>query len=377
MKVFAVAQSSAGSTRIIKELLVSDLFQPWTIGDVTFRNRIFVSPMCQYSADDGMPNDWHFVHLGSRAVGGAGMVMLEATAVTADGRISPGDLGIWSDEHVAEYRRNADFIKSQGAVAGIQLAHAGRKASCGAPWDGGNQLDKASGGWNTVAPSAIAFRDADVPPRALSTDELTEIRDAFVAAAERSLAAGMDVVELHCAHGYLLHEFLSPLSNQRDDEYGGSLENRARFPLEVVRAVRKVWPKNKPLFVRISATDWEDGGWDLDQSVQFAHWLKEAGVDMVDCSGGGNTPTAKIPVGPGYQTDFAERIRREVGIATGAVGMITNPVQAEHIVHSGQADCVLLARELLRDPYFPLRAAMELHGDDNATPPKQYARAFS
>lgn len=355
---------------------MSDLFQPWTIGDVTFRNRIFVSPMCQYSAEDGMPNDWHFVHLGSRAVGGAGMVMLEATAVTANGRISPGDLGIWSDDHVAEYRRNADFIKAQGAVAGIQLAHAGRKASCEAPWDGGNQLDRASGGWQTVAPSAIAFRDADTPPHALTGDELVEIRDAFVAAAERSLAAGLDVVELHCAHGYLLHEFLSPLSNQRGDEYGGSLENRARFPLEVVRALRAVWPKNKPLFVRISATDWEDGGWDIDQSVQFAHWLKAEGVDVVDCSGGGNTPTAKIPVGPGYQTEFAARIRREVGIATGAVGMITEPVQAEHIVHSGQADCVLLARELLRDPYFPLRAAMELHGNENATPPKQYARAF-
>ncbi|KEZ76631.1 NADH:flavin oxidoreductase/NADH oxidase [Salinisphaera hydrothermalis] len=355
-----------------------DLFKPWTIGDVTFRNRIFVSPMCQYSADDGYPNDWHFVHLGSRAVGGAGLVMMEATAVTPEGRITPGDLGIWSDDHVAEFKRNADFIHAQGGAAGVQLAHAGRKASCAAPWvDGGRALTADEGAWQTVAPSAIPFSDNAPTPHALTADEMQEIVDAFVAAARRADAAGMDMIEVHGAHGYLLHEFVSPLSNQRTDEYGGSLENRCRFPLEVVRAVRAVWPENKPLFYRVSASDWEDGGWDIDQTVQLAQWLKAEGVDVLDCSGGGNTPSAKIPVGPGYQTEFAARVRRETGLATGAVGMITEPVQAEHIVHSGQADCVLLARELLRDPYFPLRAAAELHGDDNQAPPVQYARAFT
>lgn len=355
---------------------MSDLFNPWTIGDVTFRNRIFVSPMCQYSAEDGFPNDWHFVHLGSRAVGGAGLVMTEATAVTPDGRITPGDLGLWSDGHVAQFKRNADFIKAQGAAAGIQLAHAGRKASCVAPWDSGRALTAAEGAWQTVGPSAVAFSENSPTPKALSKQEIAELVEAFVAAARRADAAGIDVIELHGAHGYLLHEFQSPLSNRRDDEYGGSLENRVRFSLEVVRAVRKVWPRTKPLFFRISANDWEEGGWDMEQTVQFAHWLKAEGVDVLDCSGGGNTPTARIPVGPGYQTEFAARVKQEVGIATGAVGMITDPVQAEHIVHSGQADCVLLARELLRDPYFPLRAAEELHGEDNANPPRQYARAF-
>ena len=353
---------------------MSDLFQPWTIGDVTFRNRIFVSPMCQYSAEDGFPNDWHFVHLGSRAVGGAGLVMMEASAVTPAGRITPGDLGIWSDDHVAEFKRNADFIHAQGAAVGVQLAHAGRKASCDAPWRGGKALTAEQGAWQTVAPSAIPFSENAPTPHALNKDEIAELVTAFADAAKRALAADMDMIELHAAHGYLMHEFLSPLSNTRDDEYGGSLANRARFPLEVVRAVRAVWPVGKPLFVRISSTDWEDGGWDIDQSVQFAHWLKAEGVDVVDCSGGGNTPTAKIPVGPGYQTEFAARIRREVGIATGAVGMITEPVQAEHVVHSGQADCVLLARELLRDPYFPLRAARELHGVQGDWP-VQYERA--
>lgn len=356
---------------------MSDLFTPWTIGEVTFRNRIFVSPMCQYSAEGGYPNDWHFVHLGSRAVGGAGLVMMEATAVTPEGRITPGDLGIWSDDHVAEFKRNADFIHAQGAAAGVQLAHAGRKASCAAPWiDGGRALSPDEGAWQTVAPSAIPFSDNAPTPHALTAGEMQEIVDAFVAAARRADAAGMDMIEVHGAHGYLLHEFVSPLSNQRTDEYGGSLENRCRFPLEVVRAVRAVWPEHKPLFYRVSASDWEDGGWDIDQTVQLAEWLKAEGVDVLDCSGGGNTPSAQIPVGPGYQTEFAARVRRETGLATGAVGMITDPVQAEHIVHSGQADCVLLARELLRDPYFPLRAAAELHGDDNQAPPVQYARAF-
>ncbi|MGB7757651.1 MAG: NADH:flavin oxidoreductase/NADH oxidase [Salinisphaera sp.] len=354
-----------------------DLFKPWTIGDVTFRNRIFVSPMCQYSAEDGYPNDWHFVHLGSRAVGGAGLVMMEASAVTPEGRITPGDLGIWSDDHIAQFKRNADFIHAQGAATGVQLAHAGRKASCTAPWvDGGRALAVDEGAWQTVAPSAIAFSDNAPTPHALTAEEMRQIVDAFVAAARRADAAGMDMIEIHGAHGYLLHEFVSPLSNQRTDEYGGSLENRCRFPLEVVHAVRAVWPENKPLFYRVSASDWEDGGWDIEQTVQLAAWLKAEGVDVLDCSGGGNTPTAKIPVGPGYQAEFAARVRRETGLATGAVGMITDPVQAEHIVHSGQADCVLLARELLRDPYFPLRAAVELHGDDNLAPPVQYERAF-
>lgn len=353
-----------------------DLFKPWTLGEVTFANRIFVSPMCQYSAEDGYPNDWHFVHLGSRAVGGAGMVMLEATAVTPNGRITYGDLGLWDDAQIAEYKRNVDFIHAQGSVAGIQLGHAGRKASCVAPWHGGRALRDDEGAWTTVAPSAIAFSDNAPTPQALGQEEIDELIDAFVAAARRADEAGLDVIEIHGAHGYLLHEFVSPLSNQRTDAYGGSLENRCRFPLDVVRAVRAVWPKHKPLFYRVSASDWEDGGWDIEQTLQLARWLKAEGVDVLDCSGGGNTPNANIPVGPGYQTEFAARIKRETGLATGAVGMITEPVQAEHIVHSGQADCVFLARELLRDPYFPLRAASELHGDDNAEAPKQYARAF-
>ncbi|GAB3676788.1 NADH:flavin oxidoreductase/NADH oxidase [Salinisphaera aquimarina] len=353
---------------------MSDLFKPWTIGDVTFRNRIFVSPMCQYSSEDGHPTDWHFVHLGSRAVGGAGMVMIEATAVTPDGRITPDDSGIWSDDHIAGFKRINDFVRAQGAVAGMQIAHAGRKASTDAPWRGGQPLGSDARGWAPWAPSALAFKEGHSVPKAMSAQDIDETVAAFAKAAERALEAGVQLVEIHMAHGYLLHEFLSPLSNKRDDDYGGCLENRARFPLAVVRAVRKVWPKNLPLFVRISGSDWEDGGWDLEQSVRLCHWLKDEGVDVIDCSGGGNTPTARIPVGPGYQTDFAATIKREVGIATGAVGMITEPVQAEHIVHSGQADCVLLARELLRDPYFPLRAAAELHGDQGDWPP-QYERA--
>lgn len=353
---------------------MSDLFQPWTIGGVTFRNRIFVSPMCQYSSEDGHPTDWHFVHLGSRAVGGAGMVMIEATAVTPVGRITPDDSGIWSDAHIPSFKRIIHFVRAQGAVAGMQIAHAGRKASCDAPWRGGHALGEHERGWQPVGPSAIPFSETAPTPTAMTREDIRETVAAFADAAERALAAGVQVIELHAAHGYLLHEFLSPLSNTRADEYGGSLENRARFPLEVVEAVRGVWPQNLPLFVRISGSDWEQGGWDIEQSVELAHWLKAAGVDVIDCSGGGNTPTARIPVGPGYQTGFAERIRREAGIATGAVGLITEPVQAEHIVHSGQADCVLLAREMLRDPYFPLRAARELHGEQGDWPP-QYERA--
>lgn len=357
-----------------KELHVSDLFQPWTVGDVTFRNRIFVAPMCQYSSADGHPTDWHFVHLGSRAVGGAGMVMIEATAVTPDGRITPDDSGIWADEHIGSFARIVDFMRAQGTVAGMQIAHAGRKASTDAPWRGGAPLGHDERGWTPSAPSAIPFADGHPVPREMSTDDIAATTAAFADAARRAEAAGVQVLEIHMAHGYLLHEFLSPLSNKRTDDYGGTLENRARFPLEVVRAVRAVWPKGLPLFVRISATDWVEGGWDIEASVRLAHWLKAEGVDVIDCSAGGSTPKADIPVGPGYQTAFAERIRREVRIATGAVGMITEPVQAEHIVHSGQADCVLLAREMLRDPYFPLRAASQLHRVVPDWPP-QYERA--
>ena len=351
----------------------SHLFSSLKIRDVEFRNRVFVSPMCQYSSDNGMPTDWHLVHLGSRAVGGAGMVMVEASAVTPDGRISPDDSGVWSDDHAQAFRRITSFISGQGAVPAIQLSHAGRKASTDAPWRGGNAVGPDARGWTPEAPSAIAFSDAHPVPRELTGAELEGLVEAFVAATRRAVEAGFKVVELHMAHGYLLHEFLSPLSNQRTDEYGGSLENRARFPLAVTRAVREALPQGLPLFVRISATDWADGGWDLEQSVQFSQWLKEAGVDLIDCSGGGLVPDAKIPVGPGYQTAFAERIRREIGILTGAVGMITEPVQAEHILRTGQADAVLLARELLRDPYWPLHAARAVH-DDIDWPP-QYQRA--
>lgn len=301
--------------------------------------------------------------------------MIEATAVTPIGRISPDDSGIWSDAHIPSFRRITDFIKAQGAVAGMQIGHAGRKASRDAPWCGGRALDEAEGGWQPVAPSALAFNDNAPIPETMSREAVEETVIAFADAAERAFAAGVQVIEVHAAHGYLLHEFLSPLANKREDDYGGSLANRARFPLEVVRAVRSVWPSNLPLFVRISATDWEEDGWDIEQSIQLAHWLKDAGVDVIDCSSAGLTPSPRIPVGPGYQTGFSERIRREAGIATGAVGMITEPIQAEHIVHSGQADCVLLAREMLRDPYFPLRAARALLVEQGDWPP-QYERAF-
>ena len=349
------------------------LFQPFSLREVKFRNRVFVSPMCQYSSDGGAPTDWHLVHLGSRAVGGAGLVMVEATAVTPEGRISPDDSGIWDDAHIAPFRRLATFLEAQGAVPAIQLAHAGRKASTDAPWRGGGPVGPETRGWTPVAPSPVAFAEAHPVPHALEMAELDALVEAFVAAARRSLEAGFKVIELHAAHGYLLHEFLSPLSNRRGDEYGGSLENRARFPLRVVRAVREAWPDPLPLFVRISATDWVEGGWDIDQSVRFSAWLKDGGVDLVDCSSGGLVPDAVIPAGPGFQVPFAERIRTEAGIATGAVGLITDPVQAEHIVRTGQAGVVLMAREFLRDPYWPLHAAREL-GVDMDWPP-QYERA--
>jgi 2,4-dienoyl-CoA reductase-like NADH-dependent reductase (Old Yellow Enzyme family) len=353
---------------------MTHLFDPLAIRDITFANRAFVSPMCQYSSTDGYANDWHFVHLGSRAVGGAGLVLTEATAVVPEGRISPQDLGIWMDDHVEPLARVARFIHEQGSVAGIQLAHAGRKASTYAPGAGHGMAPESKGGWkNVVAPSALPFTEGYPMPRALSIDGIKNIVSAFAAAARRACEAGFRVIEIHAAHGYLIHEFLSPLSNQRTDDYGGSFENRSRILREVVAAVRDSWPERAPLFVRISATDWVDGGWDIQQSVKLARQLKELGADLIDCSSGGNVPDAKIPLGPGYQTRFAEQIRREANILTGALGMITSPIQAEHILATGQADAVVIARELLRDPYWPLRAARDLR--QPISWPIQYLRA--
>ena len=350
------------------------LFDELKLRGLTLRNRIAVSPMCQYSCTDGLANDWHFVHLGSRAVGGAALVFAEATAVTPDGRISPQDLGIWNDAQADALARTVSFIDAQGEAAGIQLAHAGRKASTFRPWDGSGAVPVPAGGWARVdAPSAIPFSADYLVPHAMTEAEIAGVVEAFAAAARRALAAGFRVIELHAAHGYLLHEFLSPLSNTRTDRYGGAFENRTRFVREVAAAVRRVWPDSHPLFVRISATDWTDGGWDLPQSIELARALKECGVDLIDASSGGNVATAKIPVGPGYQTPFAEAIRREAGIATGTVGLITDSAQAEQIIRSGQADIVLLAREMLRDPYWPLRAARELGATIGW--PAQYLRA--
>jgi 2,4-dienoyl-CoA reductase-like NADH-dependent reductase (Old Yellow Enzyme family) len=353
---------------------MTHLFDPLAIRDIRFANRVFVSPMCEYSSTDGYANDWHFVHLGSRAVGGAGLVLTEATAVLPEGRISPQDLGIWMDEHIEALARVVRFIHEQGSVAGMQLAHAGRKGSTYAPGAGHGTVPESNGGWkNVVAPSALPFADDYPMPRALSIDGIQNIVSAFAAAARRACEAGFRVIEVHAAHGYLIHEFLSPLSNQRTDAYGGSFENRIRILREIVAAVRDSWPEGAPLLVRISATDWIDGGWDIQQSVELARQLKELGADLIDCSSGGNVAHAKVPVGPGYQTQFAEQIRREAGILTGAVGMITSPVQAEHVLATGQADAVIIARELLRDPYWPLRAAREL---GQATSwPVQYLRA--
>jgi len=352
---------------------MSKLFSRFKLRELEFKNRIFVSPMCQYSAHDGIANTWHMVHLGSRAVGGAGLVMVEATAVVPEGRISPHDMGIWSDRHAEALAPIARFIREQGAVPAIQLAHAGRKASIDAPWLSRSALVPENGGWQVVAPSAVPFSPGSPLPRELTEAELDGIVAAFVAAAKRSLVAGFDVAEIHMAHGYLLHQFLSPLSNRRNDVYGGSLENRARLPLRVAQAVREVWPQNLPFFVRISATDWVEGGWDLAQSLQLCRWLKDAGVDLIDCSSGGMTPDAKIPAGPGFQTPFAAAIRQELGIAAGAVGLITAPEQAEQIVATGSADVVFLARELLRDPYWPLHAANDLGAE--VPWPLQYERA--
>ena len=354
---------------------MAHLFTPITLRGATIPNRVFVSPMCQYSCTDGLANDWHLVHLGSRAVGGAGLVFAEATAVTANGRISPQDLGIWTDAHVEPLARLAHFIEREGAAAGIQLAHAGRKASVRRPWESpAGTLPVDEGGWtDVVAPSAVPFSASYPQPAALNAEEIANIIDAFALAAKRAHAAGFHVIELHAAHGYLLHEFMSPLSNTRDDAYGGTFANRIRLTIEVVQAIRRAWPDAAPLFVRLSATDWAEGGWHLDECVDLARHLSAEGVDLIDCSSGGNVAHQSIALAPGYQTPFAARIRREVGIPTGAVGLITAPAQAEQILATGQADAVLLARELLRDPYWPLHAAQALAAEISW--PAQYLRA--
>lgn len=349
------------------------LFEPLTIRGVTFPNRIFVSPMCQYSSENGLPNDWHFVHLGTRAVGGAGLVIVEASAVVPEGRITDWDSGMWSSEHAEAFAPIVKFIHAHGSVAGIQLAHAGRKASTDKPWNGGGVIGEGPHSWQTVAPSDVAFREGDPLPQALTIEQIDHLVESFAASARLANDAGFRVVEIHAAHGYLLHEFLSPLANRRTDEYGGSLENRMRLTLRVAASVRAVWPDENPLFVRISASDWADGGWTLAESVELSSRLKDVGVDLIDCSSGGMVPHAKVEVSPGYQVPFARAIRKEAGIATGAVGLITEPSQAEEIISSGDADAVLLARELLRDPYWPLHAAKTLGVD--VPWPEQYERA--
>jgi len=353
---------------------MAQLFESLSIRSITFRNRIFVSPMCEYSSHDGFANDWHLVHLGSRAVGGAGLVFTEASAVTPEGRISPEDLGIWKDEHIDFLSRIVEFMKQQGAIAGMQLAHAGRKASTASPWNGGLQVSPEQGGWtNVYAPTAIRFADGYPMPIEMTLTDINGVCVAFGRAAQRALAAGFEVIEIHAAHGYLLHEFLSPLSNRRTDQYGGSFENRTRMLKEIVTEVRESWPDRLPLFVRISSTDWVESGWSIEDSVKLARDLKPLGVDFIDCSSGGIVPKVKIPTGPGYQTHFAERIRREADVLTGAVGMITSPAQADTIIRTEQADAVLIAREFLREPYFPLHAAKEI--GQQVTWPKQYERA--
>jgi 2,4-dienoyl-CoA reductase-like NADH-dependent reductase (Old Yellow Enzyme family) len=350
------------------------LLDPIKLGALVLRNRIVVSPMCQYSSPDGVPTDWHLVHLGSRVVGGAALVFTEASSVSPEGRISPDDAGIWNDAQAEAWSRIVHFIQGQDAAAGVQLAHAGRKASTDAPWRGGGPLDAAHGGWTPSAPSAIPFDDGYPSPTALDAAGIGKVIADFRAAARRARDAGFDVIELHAAHGYLLHQFLSPLSNTRNDEYGGSLENRARLLREVIGAMREAWPAPMPLWVRLSATDWAEGGWGIDECVQLAHTLREDGVDVIDVSSGGTVPHPKVSVGPGYQVPFAARIRREAGIATATVGLITDARQAEDILQRGDADLIEMARELLRDPYFPRRAAKELGGAVRV--PEQYARAW-
>ena len=349
------------------------LFEPLKLRDVTFHNRIAVSPMCEYSYEDGFSNDWQLVHLGSRAVGGAGLVMAEATAVEKRGRISPGDLGIYQDGHIEPLARVTKFILEHGAVPGIQLAHAGRKASTGVPWVTEKPIGPDQGGWEPVGPSAIPFTEGYPTPKALSREEVGQTVKAFSAAAQRALKAGFQVIEIHAAHGYLINSFLSPFSNQREDEYGGSFENRTRFLREIVKEVREVWPEKFPLFVRISATEWKEGGWAIEDSVELAKILKKEGVDLIDCSSGGNVPGVKIQIVPGYQVPLAEQVKKEAGILTGAVGLITGAQQAEEIIKEGKADMVFLARQMLRDPYWPLHAAKELGVD--VPWPKQYSRA--
>ena len=349
---------------------MSALFSPLTLRGTTLRNRVLVSPMCMYSSHDGHPDDWHLVHLGSFARGGAGLVMTEATAVVPEGRISPWDAGIWSDEH--DYSRITSFVRSQGAVAGIQLAHAGRKASTQRPWEGHAYVPPEEGGWQAVGPSAIGFGDLPAPHE-LTVEDIARVVEAFAAAARRAIAQGFELVEVHGAHGYLVHEFLSPLTNTRTDRYGGDLAGRARFALEVVEAVRAALPDGTPLLLRVSATDWADGGWTVDETVELARRVAERGVDLVDVSSGGNVPQQRITVGPGYQVPLARRIRAEAGVRTAAVGLITSPVQAEQVVSDGSADAVLLARELLRNPHWPLLAAHELKADVRW--PEQYLRA--
>ncbi len=353
---------------------MAHLFDTFTLRGVTFRNRIGVSPMCQYSSEDGFATDWHLTHLGARAVGGAGLVIAEASAVQAHGRISPHDLGIWQDEHIAKLRSITEFIASQGAVPGIQLAHAGRKANTARPWEGGQPLPNPQNAWQIVAPSAIPFKAGHPTPHELTLIEIDGIKQAFRAATQRAVQAGFKLIEIHAAHGYLLHNFYSPLANQRRDAYGGSFDNRIRLLLEVVNEVRQVLPDDLPLSVRVSSTDWVEGGWIVEDTVDLAKRLKQAGVDLVDCSSGGNVATATVPIAPGYQVGFAQAVRQDAGISTAAVGLITQAEQAEQIIASEEADLVLLARELLRDPYWPLHAAQTLQQD--ITLPPQYVRAF-
>ena len=355
--------------------MTADLFSPFTLRSLTLRNRIGVSPMCQYSCEDGFASDWHLVHLGSRAVGGAALVIAEATAVEARGRISPQDLGIWKDEHVEPLARAARFIASQGAVPGIQIAHAGRKASTARPWEGHAPLDDAHGGWHLIGPDDRPFNDYR-KPRAMSDDDIAAVREAFRAAAQRALAAGFQWLEIHAAHGYLLHSFLSPLSNSRTDAYGGSFDHRIRLMLEVARDVRRVWPEKLPLTVRLSCSDWVDGGWTIEESIELSRRLKREGIDLIDCSSGGVVPHVKIPITPGYQVSFAQAIRAGAEMPTAAVGLITQPAQADEIIRSGSADLVFLARAMLRDPYWPLHAARTLGQASAVKSPNQYARAF-
>jgi 2,4-dienoyl-CoA reductase-like NADH-dependent reductase (Old Yellow Enzyme family) len=353
---------------------MSKLFSPIKIQNIELKNRIAVSPMCQYSSINGFPSDWHLVHLGSRAVGGAGLILTEATAVSLEGRISPDDAGIWNEEQVNAYKKITSFIKSQNSVSGIQLAHAGRKASTYSPWKGSGEVKVENGGWITLAPSPIPFSENFPHPKEMSEEDVQLVIDQFTKAAKRSIEAGFEVIELHFAHGYLVHEFYSPISNKRKDKYGGNLENRCRFAIEIAKSVRETIPDGTPLFARISSTDWVENGWDINQSIQIAKGLKEVGVDLIDCSSGGNVSNAKIPAGPSYQIPFAEKIKKEVKILTGGVGLITTAEQAEEIISSEKADIVLLAREMLRDPYWALHAAKKLNVDLTDWP-KQYSRA--